>query len=123
MLRTNIELKKMVHPKAVLPLRFGERFIKEDLVINVLQFFFLYFILVAFGMLVLSLAGLDLLSSLTATAACLGNIGPGLGLVGPTETFGFIPHSGKYVLSILMLIGRLEIYPILVMLLPSFWKE
>ncbi|MEN6391543.1 MAG: TrkH family potassium uptake protein [Syntrophomonas sp.] len=123
LLRTNIELKKMVHPKAVLPLRFGERFIKEDLVINVLQFFFLYFILLAFGMLVLSLAGLDLLSSLTATAACLGNIGPGLGLVGPTETFGFIPHSGKYVLSILMLIGRLELYPILVMLVPSFWKE
>lgn len=121
--RTMIELRKMVHPKAVLPLRFGGRFIKEELLLNVLQFFFLYIILLAIGMFVLTALGLDILSSFSASAACLGNIGPGLGLVGPTQHFGFIPDSGKYVLSILMLIGRLEIYPVLVLLLPSFWKE
>lgn len=123
LLRTNIELKKMIHPKAVFPVRFGQRFIKEDLLANVLQFFFLYIVLLAFGMLVLSSLGLDIISSLSATAACLGNIGPGFGLVGPTKNFAFIPDSGKYVLSGLMLIGRLEIYPVLVMLLPAFWKE
>ncbi|MDD4239699.1 MAG: potassium transporter TrkG [Desulfotomaculaceae bacterium] len=123
LLRTVIELKKMIHPKAVFPLRFGGRFINEDLLINVLQFFFLYIILLAVGMLYLTSLGIDTLSSLSASAACLGNIGPGLGLVGPMENFFFIPDSGKYVLSILMLVGRLEIYPILVLLLPSFWRE
>lgn len=121
--RTLIELKKMVHPKAVLPLRFGGRFIKDDLLLNVLQFFFLYIILLASGLFYLSFLGIDVLSSLTASAACLGNIGPGLGLVGPTQNFGFIPDSGKYVLSVLMLVGRLEIYPVLVLFLPSFWRE
>lgn len=123
LIRTVIEFKKMIHPRAVLPLRFGGRFINEGLLINVLQFFFLYIILMAIGMLQLTSLGLDILSSLSAAAACLGNIGPGLGLVGPVQNFFFIPDSGKYVLSILMLVGRLEIYPILVLLLPSFWRE
>lgn len=123
LLRTNIELKKMVHPKAVFPLRFGQRFVKEDLLTNVLQFFFLYMIILAFGMLALAGLGLDILSSFSAAATCLGNVGPGLELVGPTQHFAFLPDAGKYVLSSLMLIGRLEIYPILVMLIPAFWKE
>jgi len=121
--RTIIEFKKMVHPKAVLPLRFGGIFIKEDLLINVLQFFFLYITFLALGMLALASQGLDILSSLSASATCLGNIGPGLGLVGPTRNFAFISDMGKYVLSILMLVGRLEIYPILVLFFPAFWRE
>jgi len=123
LLRIKIELKKMVHPKAILPLRFGEHLIKDDLLINVLQFFFLYILIMALGMLSLTAMGIDVLSSLSASATCLGNIGPGVNLVGPTQNFGFMPDSGKYVLSILMLIGRLEIYPILVLFLPAFWKD
>jgi trk system potassium uptake protein TrkH len=123
LLRIKIELKKMVHPKAILPLKFGEHLIKEDLLINVLQFFFLYILIMALGMLMLTAMGIDVLSSLSAAATCLGNIGPGVNLVGPTQNFGFMPDSGKYVLSILMLIGRLEIYPILVLFLPAFWKD
>ncbi|PKM77022.1 MAG: potassium transporter [Firmicutes bacterium HGW-Firmicutes-15] len=122
-LSTVNELKKMVHPKAVLPLRFGNRFLKESLLINVLQFFFLYMGFLALGTIVLAALGLDMWSSLTAAAACLGNIGPGFSRVGPTQNFAFIPDSGKYILSILMLVGRLEIYPILVLFLPEFWKE
>lgn len=121
--RTIIELKKMVHPKAVLPLRFAGKVISDDLLINVLQFFFLYMLFLAIGTIVLVGAQMDTLSSLTAAAACLGNIGPGFGLVGPTQNYGFIPDLGKYVLSLLMLVGRLEIYPILVLLLPEYWKE
>jgi len=121
--RTVIELKKMIHHRAVLPLRFGGRFINEDLLINVLQFFFLYIVFMAIGMLYLTSLGIDILSSLSASATCLGNIGPGLGLVGPIQNFSFVPDSGKYILSILMLVGRLEIYPILVLFLPSFWRE
>ncbi|MEQ8200453.1 MAG: TrkH family potassium uptake protein [Syntrophomonadaceae bacterium] len=121
--RTFIELKKMVHPKAVFPLRFGGMMVKEDLLINVLQFFFLYMGFALLGTLIMAALGLDFLSSLSATATCLGNCGPGLGLVGPMSNFSFIPDVGKFTLSILMLIGRLEIYPMLVLLLPSFWHE
>jgi len=121
--RTTIELKKMVHPKAVLPLRFGGRFINDDLLINVLQFFFLYIMFLAAGWIAMTALGLDLISGLSAAATCLGNIGPGLNLVGPMQNFAFIPDAGKHVLSILMLVGRLEIYPILVLLLPEFWKD
>jgi trk system potassium uptake protein len=123
LMRTFNEFKKMIHPRAVLPLRFGGRFINEDLLINVLQFFFLYIFILALGMLYLTSQGIDTLSSLSAAASCLGNIGPGLGLVGPVQNYAFISDSGKYVLSVLMLVGRLEIYPLLVLFLPSFWRE
>lgn len=122
-MRTANEFKKMIHPRAVLPLRFGGRLISEDLLINVLQFFFLYISIMALGMLILTSQGIDTLSSLSAAATCIGNIGPGLGLVGPAQNYAFISDSGKYVLSVLMLVGRLEIYPLLVLFLPSFWRE
>lgn len=121
--RTVIELKKMLHPRAMLTLRYQGRVIDDDLSANVLQFFFLYFIFLAIGTITMTALGLDILSGLTAAATCLGNIGPGFNLVGPMENFAFIPDLGKYVLSLLMLIGRLEIFPILVLLLPAFWKE
>lgn len=121
--RSTIEFKKMVHPRAVFALRFGDRIINTDLLLNVLQFFFLYIIIAALGMLYLTSQGLDFVSGLSAAAACLGNIGPGLGLVGPVQNYAFISDSGKHVLSVLMLIGRLEIYPLLVLFIPTFWQE
>ncbi|MCR4399658.1 MAG: TrkH family potassium uptake protein, partial [Syntrophomonadaceae bacterium] len=121
--RTVIELRKMIHPRAVIPLRFGTRVVSDDLLINVLQFFFLYILFLALGTLAMSGLGLDPVSSFTAAAACLGNIGPGLGLVGPAQNYAFLPPLGKYLLSLLMLVGRLEIYPLLVLFLPEFWKE
>ncbi|MDD3268404.1 MAG: TrkH family potassium uptake protein [Syntrophomonadaceae bacterium] len=118
-----IELKKMLHPRAVLPLRFGSKVVSENLLFNVLQFFFLYMTFLALGTIFLTALDIDILSSLSAAAACLGNIGPGFGLVGPTRNFASMPDSGKYILGILMLVGRLEIYPILLLFLPTFWKE
>lgn len=120
---TIVELKKMLHPRAVLPLRSGGKVISESLLFNVLQFFFLYFMFLALGTIFLTALDIDILSSLSAAATCLGNIGPGFGLVGPTRNFAFIPDSGKYILSVLMLVGRLEIYPILLLFIPAFWKE
>ncbi len=121
--RTIIELKKMVHPKAVFSLRFGGVTVREDLLINVLQFFFLYMSFAGLGTLIMTSLGLDFLSGFSATATCLGNCGPGLGLVGPMSNFGMLPDTGKFTLSILMLVGRLEIYPLLVLFLPSFWTD
>ncbi|MFA7148981.1 MAG: TrkH family potassium uptake protein [Syntrophomonadaceae bacterium] len=118
-----MEFKKMVHPKAVLTMRYGGRVLNEDVVSNVVQFFCLYIMLVALGVLVLTMLGIDIVSSLTATASCLGNIGPGFAAVGPTQNYSFIPDAGKYLLSAFMLIGRLEIFPMLVLLLPAYWKQ
>ncbi|HRW11930.1 MAG TPA: TrkH family potassium uptake protein [Syntrophomonas sp.] len=121
--RSLIELRKMVHPKAVMPLRFGGKVLNEDMVMNVQQFFFLYILSLVAGMMIISALGLDFVSSLTASAACLGNIGPGFGQVGPTQNFSFLPAVGKYVLILEMLIGRLEIYPLLVLFVPAFWRR
>ncbi|MDD2586470.1 MAG: TrkH family potassium uptake protein [Syntrophomonadaceae bacterium] len=121
--RAAIEIKKMIHPKALIPVRLGGRVISIDLVVNVLQFFFIYMAIIFIGTITMGAMGLDLLSGFSAVATCLGNVGPGFGLVGPTQNFGFMPDVGKYILSLLMLLGRLEIYPVLVLLMPSYWKE
>jgi trk system potassium uptake protein TrkH len=123
MVRSINELKKMIHPKAVLPLRFGGRILNEDRVSNIAQFFFLYIMLIVIGVVILTILGIDLFSSLTAAVACLGNVGPGFGMVGPNGNYSFMPDVAKYMLSILMLIGRLEIFPLLLLLLPEYWKQ
>jgi len=117
------ELKRMIHPKAVLPLRLGGRVINEDRVSHIAQLFFIFLMLAAVGIMVLTMLGIDLSTSLTAVVACLGNVGPGFGLVGPDSNYSFMPDAAKYLLSILMLIGRLEVFPLLLLLLPEYWKQ
>jgi len=121
--RVKIEINRMVHPKALIPVRFGDRILSDGLILNVLQFFFLYIILIILGTVIMGVLGLDVLSGFTAVVSCIGNIGPGFGLIGPSDNYAFIPDIGKYVLCLLMLLGRLEIYPILVLLLPEYWKK
>lgn len=121
--RATIEIKRMIHPRAIYPLRIDNKVYPETLVSNVAFFFFLYIMCIVIGTFAMFLCNLDIVSGLSATMTCLGNIGPGFGMVGPTKNFGFLPDGAKYVLSLLMLLGRLEIYPILVMLLPQFWRE
>lgn len=76
-----------------------------------------------FSTLFMAYLGLDMVSAMSSVATTLGNIGPGLGLVGPTQNFAFLPPSGKILLCICMLLGRLEIYTVLIMLIPEFWKK
>ncbi|MBO8158419.1 TrkH family potassium uptake protein [Thermosyntropha sp.] len=121
--RAKIELEQMLHPKALISLRFGDKVLSNSLIINVLQYFFLYIFLIFTGTLILGSMGVDILTSFTACVSCMGNIGPGFGMVGPVENYADIPYIGKYVLSILMLLGRLEIYPALILFMPKYWKE
>lgn len=121
--RAFIELRQMVHPRAVQPVKLSGRALDDALVINVLQFFFLYIFILAVGTICLTVEDLDVFSSLTGTAACLGNIGPGFGALGPTENFALLSAVNKVILSMIMLIGRLEIYPVLLMFIPAFWRE
>ena len=118
-----LELKRFIHPKQILNLKINGRFVSNEITINILQFFFIYITIAALATITMTGLGLDLVSAFTAVAATLGNVGPGLGKVGPMVNYGFIPDSGKYVLSFLMLLGRLELYTVLVLLTPSFWRE
>ena len=117
------ELKRLVHPNAVIPVRFNKHSVDAKIVTNVLAFFMIYFVIFAFSTVIFTLIEPDMESSMGAVATCLGNIGPGLGSVGPAENFYHIKPIGKWFLSFLMLLGRLELFTVLVLFSPSFWKE
>ncbi|TNE71177.1 TrkH family potassium uptake protein [bacterium] len=117
------EITQTLHPKAILPVRIGSFAVEPAVVRTVLSFFILYLFLFATSALILSFLGLDFISALGASIACLGNIGPGLGNVGPTDNFAYIPDLGKWVLSLAMMIGRLELFTVLILFSPKFWHE
>lgn len=121
--QTKLELQRCLHPRAILSLKIDGKNMEQDEVINILQFFFIYIGIAILSTIFMSSLGLDLVSALTSVAATLGNVGPGLNLVGPTQNFSIIPAVGKYYLSFLMLLGRLELYTVLVIFLPSFWRK
>ncbi len=117
------EIKRLIHPNAVLPVRVGHRTIPREIVSNISGFFLIYMLLFIMAVIVMALLGLDFESAFGSVAAAIGNIGPGLGSVGPTDNYAHIPPVGKWVLSFMMLVGRLEIYPVIIMLTPAFWKK
>jgi len=117
------ELKKLLHPRGVYNLWFNERTVSPSLATNVLGFFMLFMLVFVCGVVVLTLGGRDLVTSVGATAATLGNIGPGLGKVGPAENYAFLVDWEKWLLVLFMLIGRLEIYTVLILFLPEAWRK
>lgn len=119
----SVELKKLLHPRAYITVKLNGKSIKEEQIFNVIAFFMFYILIFAFGALVMSFFGLDFKSAIGASIASLGNIGPGIGDVGPTSNYFFIPDAGKWFLSFLMLLGRLELLTVLVVLSPGFWKN
>lgn len=117
------ELRRLVHPNAIIPVKFNKRSVDSKIITNVLAFFMLYFIIFAVSTVIFTLIEPDMESAMGAVATSLGNIGPGLGNVGPAENFLHISPIGKWFLSFLMLLGRLELFTILVLFSPSFWKQ
>lgn len=116
------EIRRMVHAKAVLPLRIGDHVISENTVRTVLVFTLTYLGCALIGTFFLLGLGLDMVSAVSGVAATLGNIGPGLGAVGPMFSFALVPPAGKILLTFLMLLGRLEIFTVLITLAPAFWR-
>jgi len=110
------------NPRAVIPLKIGGNTLPEGIVSGIIGMSILYFAILISASLVMSALGLDQITALSSVAATLGNVGPGLGLVGPTANYLWIPALGKVVLIICMLVGRLELFTILVLFTPSFWK-
>ncbi len=120
---SRLEMKRLMHPQAVLPVRMNGKPVSPDIIFNVLAFFLIYIIIFAAGSLVMSLLGLDFETSIGSVAASLGNIGPGFGSVGPVCNYAHIPDFGKWFLAFLMLLGRLELFTVLILFSPSFWKR
>jgi trk system potassium uptake protein TrkH len=117
------EIKRLIHPKAVIPVRFNGRAVEQEIITEVLAFFGLFISLFVFMTIVMAALGMDIKSAAGAVAATLGNIGPGFGSVGPVDTYAHVPVLGKWVLSFCMLTGRLELFTILVLFSPVFWKR
>ncbi len=117
------ELKRLIHPHAIIPVKFNKHSVDTKIVTNVLAFFIIYLVIFAISTVIFTLIEPNMESSMGAVATCLGNIGPGLGSVGPADNFHHIKPIGKWFLSFLMLLGRLELFTVLVLFSPSFWKE
>jgi len=118
-----LELKRLLHPNAVIPVRLNKSAVPSDIISKIAAFVLLYLFIFLVGSILMAIIGLELSSSMGAVAACLGNIGPGLGSTGPANTYSNVPDLGKWVLTIIMLLGRLELYTILILFSPSFWKS
>ena len=120
-----LELKRQIHPKGIIPVRFNNKTISPDVVSKMVAFFLIFIILFVFGSFVMTTMGLDFDTAIGSVAATLGNIGPGIGDVGPHDSINFarIPAAGKWFLSFLMLLGRLELFTVLMLFSPFFWKE
>ncbi len=116
-------LLHLVHPTAIIPVRLGDRPIEEAVITGITGFFILYILVFLVSSLILMKLGFDMVSSVAASAATIGNVGPGLGLVGASKNYAFFPPLAKGILSLNMLLGRLEIYTVLVLLVPSTWRK
>ncbi len=121
--QANRELNQLVHPNMVQPLKVGGTVIANRVVFAVLAFLFLYFMSIVTLVFVQLASGLDFLTSLTSIIACINNAGPGLGLVGPGSNYGILSDFQTWVCSAAMLLGRLEIFTILVLFTPTIWRK
>jgi len=117
-----VEVKKLFYPRGVFTVKLEGKSVAENLVSNIMEFVILYFLFFIFGTVAVSCTGMDMISAAGAVAATLGNVGPGLGTVGPMDNFADVPVLAKWILSFLMLAGRLEIFTVVVLFTGRFWK-
>ena len=117
------ELYVLIHPRAVATIKLGGKTVSEDVMRSIMGFVAIYMGIFALCSLALAAMGVDFVTAFTAVGSCIGNIGPGFGLVGPSENFALIPQGGKWLLIWCMLLGRLEIYTVIIFLVPEFWRK
>lgn len=118
-----LEFKRSLHPNAILPVRYNTKSVSKDIVFNVLGFFILYMLSFIIGGLGFSMFQIDFESAIGLSASSLGNVGPALGDFGPVNNYAALPPLGKWWASFLMLIGRLELFTVLIILTPFFWRN
>jgi len=118
-----LELKKQLHPNAIISVRYNGNRVSRVIIFNILSFFVIYMLIFILSTVFLTFLGLDFISAFGAAASCLGNIGPALGSVSPVDNFAHLSNAAKLFCSFLMLIGRLELFTVLIVLTPYFWKS
>jgi trk system potassium uptake protein TrkH len=118
-----LEFKKTLHPNAIIPVRYDGKTVHKTIVFNILSFFIIYMLIFIISSVILTLFGLDFLSALGASASSLGNIGPAIGSVSPVDNFAHLSNAAKWFCSFLMLIGRLELFTVLILFTPFFWRK
>jgi trk system potassium uptake protein TrkH len=118
-----LELKRLIHPSAVIPVRYNNRSVSSEIISKVSSFVLLYLAIFGISSVIMAFLGLELQSAMGSVAASMANIGPGLGSTGPVSNYSQVPEVGKWILSFLMLIGRLEIFSVLIIFSPAFWRK
>lgn len=120
---TRNEFYRVIHPNAILPVRVNGKAISHEVVSKILAFILVYVMVLIAGSTILTALGLSIEEAFGSTLSCLSNIGPGAGATGPTGNYAFIPDVGKWLLSFIMLIGRLELFTVLILFTRYFWKN
>ena len=117
------EFKKLLHPNAIIPVRYDGGSVPKSIIYNILSFFILYMLIFIVSSVLLTFFGLDFMSAMGAAASSLGNIGPAIGSVSPVDNFAHLTLPAKWFCSFLMLIGRLELFTVLILFTPFFWRK
>ena len=117
------ELKKLIHPNAFLPVRLDRHIIPQNTIYNVLVFLTLYFFVLCISTFIISAMGYDPITSFSTSASMLANVGPSLGTFGPFSNYSALPMFGKWFLSALMLLGRLELMTVMILFTRSFYRQ
>jgi trk system potassium uptake protein TrkH len=117
-----METRRLLHARAIIPIRIGNRYIDESIIRNTLGFFLFYIAIFALTAASLTAMGIDITSAIGAAASAVGNIGPALGSFGPTDNYALLPDIGKWILSFAMLLGRLEIFTVLILFSRTYWR-
>ena len=119
-----MQLKKYIYPRGVFVLKYGDSVLNEKFISSIISFVFLYIVIFFIITMLLSISGLDFITAVSGAATSISNVGPGLGGInGPNGNFSLLPDFSKWVLSIGMILGRLELFAIIVLFIPSFWKR
>ena len=118
------QIKKIIYPKGVFPIKYDQNSVDDKFIASIISFIYLYFVIFFALTALLSLTGLDFITAISGAATSISNVGPGLGpIIGPNGDFSSLPNISKWILTIGMILGRLELFAILVLFLPSFWKN
>tara|TARA_A100001388_G_C28465733_1_gene355373 strand:- start:1 stop:579 length:579 start_codon:yes stop_codon:yes gene_type:complete len=118
------QLKKIIYPKGIFVLKYDKSPVDEKFIASIISFIYLYLVIFFIITALLSLTGLDFITSISGAATSISNVGPGLGtIIGPNGNFSSLPDISKWILSLGMILGRLELFAILVLFLPSFWRN
>lgn len=118
-----LEFKRTLHPNAILPVRYNDKAISDKIIFNILAFFILYMLSFIIGSLGFAMLGLDFESAIGVAASSLGNVGPAIGDFGPANNYASLPNIGKWWSGFLMLIGRLELFTVIILFTPFFWRN